>query len=334
MKKLLIFLFCMPQLAPAMYQSVDPFKARSERPHIAERKREILEEIIKQRIEDHSDLNVPMLSDRPPLVKAASSDENIDLTKLLLEKGANPNATGQKQLTALHNATRNLSVETVRLLLRNGAGPDPILHERHSPTPLTLICHGSYDVYIDHSNPDQGVIARKKIVKLLTNYRADVNKKRGYRRETPLDCLILAPFKLKQYPNYLEYTFEELQPILAQRKELITILIRSGGNIFSRDVFGQTALAEAQVRQNKAHVELANFAEAECKRMERKFITPAHSYRPKRLLTLCKKPRPCNYDAKKSRWNKCNASKRDCRDDCRLGLPTLKDEIFLLSLLI
>jgi ankyrin repeat protein len=70
-----------------------------------------------------------------PLGTAAAFDVN-DVARLLLERGADPNATADHGSTPLHAAAANGNRELVQLLLEHGASPDA--RNRQGQTPPEL----------------------------------------------------------------------------------------------------------------------------------------------------------------------------------------------------
>lgn len=71
------------------------------------------------------------------LLHAAASG-NLEITRLLLDRGANPNATFLESKTPLHVATKRSSIELVELLLARRA--DPNLADDYGATPFLLAC--------------------------------------------------------------------------------------------------------------------------------------------------------------------------------------------------
>lgn len=74
----------------------------------------------------------------PPLVYLSRGDkgEHVDKLQLLLDHGADVNATGPKGRTALHYAAKAGFLNVIRLLLDNGA--DASLRDDEGNTPLTI----------------------------------------------------------------------------------------------------------------------------------------------------------------------------------------------------
>jgi len=65
---------------------------------------------------------------------------NVPISKILLSKGASPNAEGKNGLTPLHVATHYNSVEVAQLLMENKANPHAAAKVHHlHPVSSTLI---------------------------------------------------------------------------------------------------------------------------------------------------------------------------------------------------
>ena len=80
------------------------------------------------------DPNVKDNDGRTPLHRAAKRG-HVDIVKLLLEHGANPNIQENKYgYTPLHVAVKNCHVDVVRVLLEHGA--DPTIRDNEGRTPL------------------------------------------------------------------------------------------------------------------------------------------------------------------------------------------------------
>lgn len=62
--------------------------------------------------------------DRLPPLGRACFDQNTDIVKMLLEKGADPNANAAPYQGPLYYAVSKENAEIVKLLLQHGANPD------------------------------------------------------------------------------------------------------------------------------------------------------------------------------------------------------------------
>jgi hypothetical protein len=74
---------------------------------------------------------------------AAAAGDHVNIVRLLLEAGADPNATQQDSFRPLHSAAQNGNAEIVRLLLANGA--DPALTTDQGRTPRDLALEGGHE---------------------------------------------------------------------------------------------------------------------------------------------------------------------------------------------
>jgi len=63
---------------------------------------------------------------------------NVPISKILLSKGASPNAEGKNGLTPLHVATHYNSVEVAQLLLERKANPHAAAKVDHSLSSMSL----------------------------------------------------------------------------------------------------------------------------------------------------------------------------------------------------
>lgn len=131
-----------------------------------------------------------------PIVQAAVND-NLEITKLLIEHGADPNYTQQNGESALADAANRGSVELTKYLLDNGANPNlkkpfgtPLAFADGVAVMRVLLEHGA-DPNIPDSDGDLPIIGsidsnRMGEIALLIEYGTDMSHK-NRRGETPLD---------------------------------------------------------------------------------------------------------------------------------------------------
>lgn len=85
---------------------------------------------------------------------SAVAKENVELCKILLEKGANVNARQMQNVTALHSAVHRGNLELTKLLVEHGA--DPSLQMDNGNTALIIANrkgHGLVKAYLlEHQN--------------------------------------------------------------------------------------------------------------------------------------------------------------------------------------
>jgi len=80
-------------------------------------------EVVKLLLEHGADPNVKNRDGKTPLHNAAS-EGHLEVVKLLLERGADPNVKDDDGNTPLHNAAWRGHLEVVKLLLEHGADPN------------------------------------------------------------------------------------------------------------------------------------------------------------------------------------------------------------------
>lgn len=85
---------------------------------------------------------------------SAVAKENVELCKILLEKGVDVNAPQMQNVTALHSAVHRANLELIKLLMENGA--DPSLKMDNGDTALSIANregHGLVATYLQgHQN--------------------------------------------------------------------------------------------------------------------------------------------------------------------------------------
>lgn len=131
-----------------------------------------------------------------PIVQAAVNG-NLEITKLLIEHGADPNYCQQNGESALADAANRGNVELAQYLLENGANPNlkksfgtPLAFADGVAVMKVLLEHGA-DPNIPDSDGDLPIIGaidsrRMGEIKLLIEHGTDMSHK-NRRGETPLD---------------------------------------------------------------------------------------------------------------------------------------------------
>lgn len=103
---------------------------------------------IRALLEIHADPNPAEHAGFPPLIAALSCSRTrpgaparldvVEIVRLLLEFGADPNQRGLNDYTPLHMAVGERNVEAVELLLKAGADPDCRIRIDACETPLEM----------------------------------------------------------------------------------------------------------------------------------------------------------------------------------------------------
>jgi ankyrin repeat protein len=161
-------------------------------------------------IEDASDVNVQL--------RIAARQGDLAGIEAALAKGAHVNSTPKPGGTALQAATRDGTVEAMKLLLDKGANVD---QATGTNTPLSYATDARY-----------GTLEK---VKLLVERGADVNHE-GSENNTPLQ-------------SFLAYSDNDPSlPLVAKRLEVVKYLVSKGTDVNHRNTFFATALQTAIAR--------------------------------------------------------------------------------------
>ncbi|MCI5157089.1 MAG: ankyrin repeat domain-containing protein, partial [Candidatus Electrothrix sp. AUS1_2] len=158
-----------------------------------------------------------------PLMKAANSKNGVEITKLLLEYGADPNKQSNAGVTAIMRAASNSNngVEITKLLLEHGAEPN-----KQSNTGVTAMMKAAYS-----ANP--------KVMKLLWEHGADLSikdhqgktvEKYNYHQKFEIDHLLEWMRTKKKDP--LESLFVGIEYFDI---ELVKKAIKDGADVNSRE---------------------------------------------------------------------------------------------------
>jgi ankyrin repeat protein len=147
-----------------------------------------------------------------PLYIASGYKDNIEMTKLLIENGADINLRTKNNASVLHNAVGEGNYDTIKYLLEKGAEVNICLTD--GGTPL-------------HS---AAAIARPDLVKLLLDYGADVNARDNRRN---IQSRVLWPSKNTPLHRAVEQ---------ANNSEVVKILIAKGSDIYAQNSAGKTPL--------------------------------------------------------------------------------------------
>jgi ankyrin repeat protein len=91
-------------------------------------------DIVEFLIEKGADPNIPAANPfRVAPIHSSVASNNFEITKLLLDNGANPNAKQQNNITPLHSAAHLGNSEITKLLLERGADPNATMDDGKTP---------------------------------------------------------------------------------------------------------------------------------------------------------------------------------------------------------
>jgi tetratricopeptide (TPR) repeat protein len=93
---------------------------------------------------------------RPPLISACGCDtDNVAMVKMLIDKGANVNATDSNGSTPIFVAAANVNKNVIELLIKKGGNPDTYNEKGHFSTPLLVVIS---------KNPKKDIIGTIKLL--------------------------------------------------------------------------------------------------------------------------------------------------------------------------
>ena len=167
-------------------------------------------EMIKLLIKKGADINTLNFRDRQKgtLLFEAVGQQNIDIVKLLIESDADVNILNRQRTTPLFNATLKENIEIAKLLIESGA--DVNLQDEQGRTAL-------FEAVITNNI---------EIVKLLIKSGADVNLQDEQGKTLLFDA------------------------VAQQNIEIVKLLIESGADVNFQDKYGETSLFNAVAQQN------------------------------------------------------------------------------------
>jgi len=174
-----------------------------------------------------------MDGDTPLMI--ASSNDHVDVVKLLIESGSDVDLRSERNRTALHMAVWNQRSRITKLLLR--AGCDTDVRDRYGDTPLMLCARRGY----------------VEILKILIMCGSDLNKK-SHENDTALhyaarhghlSCIQLLLAQLPQI-DIEATTIWGFTPLalaaMNGHPDVVLTLISAGANIMARDRSEKTVL--------------------------------------------------------------------------------------------
>lgn len=161
-------------------------------------------------------------------IVVATENGNVDILKLLVARGADLHIVYHDfygPTTLLGLAVEKGHTEAVRYLLENGVDPNKEAHEyRGGLTPLAIAI-------------EKGHV---EIVRILLQHGADPNRKCIFRNYTPI--------------QYLGERTEELGLCVGRFVKMLTLLVRSGGDINAQDRDGFSLLHNL-IRNNRCRLD-------------------------------------------------------------------------------
>ena len=150
---------------------------------------------IKELIERGENINVKHDKGFTLLMIAASESDNPEITKLLLNAGADVNAKDKQGVTALMKALKNGKPEIIKILLNSGAkvndkekesGVTPLMIAAHSNSPEVIKMLLDAGANVNDSENDHGLTplmiaamnnTNPEVIKILLQAGADINAK-------------------------------------------------------------------------------------------------------------------------------------------------------------
>lgn len=209
------------------------------------------------------------------LLRKEYHENSIEIMKILLNAGADPNSLNFKGNTPLQDALfSNYSNDQIEYLIRRGA--DVNVRDRHDETPLHKMAHIMQSFEVDGENlvglaevlvknkadvnaqnvedctPLHFATSSAKLVEVLLKHKADVNVKNRF-GETALISVAHASGSLEVMQMLVSHGADVNatsnggltalhMACLQKNKKMIKFLIRNGANINKTDCFGHTCL--------------------------------------------------------------------------------------------
>lgn len=179
--------------------------------------------LVKKRIEDGHDLNAPIENTTvPPLIFAASNDIYIESIRLLLENGANPEIVHAVKCTPLYQAAFSCAPLSIDALLKKKSDPNNPLYAQ-SPSKETPL-HAACSYYRDSLEKEKNE-KRYNAVKLLLDAQANPNAK-DRNNIVPIAGLIMHHQRLLSHHLYSGLHSDELKAFLKTREQLINLFFQ------------------------------------------------------------------------------------------------------------
>jgi ankyrin repeat protein len=189
--------------------------------------------LVQYLINKGSDVNSRV--DDVPLIIAAVEKDNVDIVKLLLDAGANPNAQdGKNKVTALHIAVRKQNGAMVKTLLLHGARADIASEGKETPFLLAVLHAGSPGISTSH-----------EIVEMLID-RPEVTSSEKNKSLSLIRAKDGKPDLVKYLVKHgADPSSTLLYALLWAKEGLVKSLLENGANPYIEGNLGQNAITEA-----------------------------------------------------------------------------------------
>ena len=229
------------------------------------------------------------------LLQMAVCNDHFSIIELLLDKGADPNASDDQRDTALHQAAMTDARRSARLLL--AAGADPNAQNISGRTPLHFaVMQGNTDLSLQLLNAGSNLDLKNRhgLTPLMSDFMHGQGK---------IARALINAAHSKGAPFNIDACNDEGKTLLhlAAHKKLATAiadLLIAGANPLLADKKGKTALSVSYENGDWESVDLLRKAEKEHKRIIEKNAKMAHEKNLERLDSLPQHQRS------REAWNK------------------------------
>ncbi len=228
---------------------------------------------VRELLEQGADVNGDNCWHTPALVSAARCQQNLDVIRLLIERGANVNAKDKDGNTALMMAVKNGYLDKIQLLIANGAdvnardnkGSSVLMQNAADTAPLGFIeRNANFVQLLIESGADVNAIDKDGKTALM--YAAD-------RKEMGPHILTIGTGGISLRRNIgVTYTgnfsFHSISKIINPEIEnsaayVIALLLDAGANVNAKDLNGKTALMYAASTGNTDAIFILLYAGAD-----------------------------------------------------------------------
>jgi len=172
-------------------------------------------------------------------VSTNRDDDRAAIAKMLIDRGANPNTRDESQATPLIKAAMNGHIDLMRVFLRSGADPNAYGQDGNTALALTVA-----NVSVNSAIVQAPEKATEPVILLLAS-GADINQanRRGI---TPLMQAILGWHELRDEASRAEQKDQpRYQSLKQQRLAVIRLLVEQGADPTLKNADGDSAIALA-----------------------------------------------------------------------------------------